>query len=221
MQHKIPATELEFGSLLSYCPRPTKNETKYAKDVMIAIKNEKMIKLKDSRELHASKWIAKLLKNNIKLYEDVFNEQTVLIPVPRSSLMKSASLWPSLEIAKALGEEGFGVLRPILKREKKVVRSSTSKPEERPKPIEHCRSLSINKTRLPSKKIVLVDDIVTRGHTFMGSAWKVLEVYPDADIFCFSAMRTISNEENFKSLLDPVRGTIYYREETEDCLRRP
>ncbi|MCX7999947.1 MAG: phosphoribosyltransferase [Leptospiraceae bacterium] len=225
MDRGILIKELEFGSILSYCPKPTKEVTKNAKNVMNALKNEQTLVIKrengSKQQLPASICIGIFLKENLKLYEDIFDKRTNLIPLPRSSLITKDALWPSLKIAQALEKEGLGAVFPIIKREKPIRPSSKSKVEERPSPEEHYSSLKIDRRKLKSNKIVLFDDVITRGHTFMGSAWKILESYPEAKIFCFSAMRTISNEEEFKSLVDPVRGKIIYREKTKDCIRRP
>jgi phosphoribosylpyrophosphate synthetase len=73
------------------------------------------------------------------------------------------------------------------------------------------------------KNVILVDDIVTRGHTFMGYAWKIEEAYPDVSIHAFAAVRAVSNPDEFKAFYDPVveSGTITYRPDTGDCLSRP
>jgi len=214
---------LEFGSLLSYCPRSTSQEGELAKKVMRAIKNEGVIR-SQLGDLFAPKFVAKVLK--IKIYKkgiftDFFGEDTVLVPVPRSSPIRKDSLWPSLQIAKAIEHEGLGTVRPVLKRIKPVPRSSMVPPESRPRPTDHYESIKVEKYKLSSQKLLLIDDIVTRGHTFLGSAWCLQKAFPDAKIKAFAAMRTVSIESEFRKIIDPVRGQIIYRPEYNDCLRRP
>jgi hypothetical protein len=57
----------------------------------------------------------------------------------------------------------------------------------------------------------------------MGCAWKIEEAYPDVSIHAFAAVRAVSNPDEFKAFYDPVveSGTITYRPDTGDCLRRP
>ena len=81
--------------------------------------------------------------------------------------------------------------------------------------------MTIKRISLIPQEIILVDDILTRGHTLIASAWYIHEVFPDVEVKAFAAMRTISNESEFKKLIDPVIGRIKYRPIYDDCLRRP
>ncbi len=110
---------------------------------------------------------------------------------------------------------------PVLKRVQRVPTSSNVSPEERPRPTDHYNSMRAKKYKLKSSRFLLVDDIVTRGHTFLGAAWRLKEVFPKSEIKAFAAMRPISGNCNFDKVLDPVVGTITYRGERDDCLRRP
>jgi phosphoribosylpyrophosphate synthetase len=217
-------SELEFGSLFSYCPGSTSQKGVLAKQIMNAIKNELFIQHPQFEELPASEFTAKILKMTIDkrgILTDFFSEEIILIPTPRSSLIRKDALWPSLQIAKAMEQEGLGTTKPLLKRIKPVPKSSMVPPESRPHPTDHYESIEVKKHGLLSQKLLLVDDIVTRGHTFLGAAWRLQEVFPHAAIRAFAAMRTVSNESEFKDFTDPVRGRIMYRPEYDDCLRRP
>ncbi len=191
---------------------------------MRAIKNEWFLKSRSGRGLFASEFVAEVLKIEMTkktFFTEFFGEDVILIPVPRSSLIQKNALWPSFQIAKALEDEGFGIVEPILERVNPVPRSSKVPPEQRPSPIDHAKSMCVKKSELLSHNFLLVDDIVTRGHTFMGSAWCLQDAFPNADITAFAAMRTVSNESEFRNLIDPVTGQIIYRPEHNDCLRRP
>lgn len=69
--------------------------------------------------------------------------------------------------------------------------------------------------------IVLIDDIVTRGATLLGAANRLHDVFPAARIRAFAAMRTSSDPSEFRALYEPCVGTITYREEQGDTMRRP
>jgi len=190
---------------------------------MKAIKNELPVRSKLG-EMFASEYIVETLKEIIREdndFKEFMDENPILIPVPRHSPIKKGYLWPSLQIAKAMEKEKLGVVKPLLERIKVVSRSSLSPPGSRPSPITHYRSMTIKRVSLMSQEIILVDDIITRGHTFIASAWYIHEVFPDAQVKAFAAMRTISNESEFKRLIDPVIGKIKYRPIYDDCLRRP
>jgi predicted amidophosphoribosyltransferase len=148
----------------------------------------------------------------------------VLVPVPRSSPIREGDLWPSYEIAKAMQDLRLGRVSTLLERIERVNPSSRSGSEDRPSPLLHFQTIRLQ-GNLPAnvKCVILVDDIVTRGHTFMGCAWKIEEAYPDVSIHAFAAVRAVSNPDEFKAFYDPVveSGTITYRPDTGDCLRRP
>jgi hypothetical protein len=57
--------------------------------------------------------------------------------------------------------------------------------------------------------ITLVDDVVTRGASFIGMYARLREAYPNAPIRCFALIRTISTGE-IDAILDPVHGEIRY-----------
>jgi len=215
--------EIRYCSLFSYCPRSSSEKGELAKKVMKAIKNELPVKSKLG-EMFASEFVVETLKETIRDdsdFREFIGRNPILIPVPRHFPIKRDYLWPSFQIAKAMEKENLGVVKPLLERIKVVSRSSLSPPGSRPSPITHYRSMTIKRVSLMSQEIILVDDIITRGHTFIASAWYIHEVFPDAQVKAFAAMRTISNESEFKRLIDPVIGKIKYRPIYDDCLRRP
>lgn len=81
--------------------------------------------------------------------------------------------------------------------------------------------MRVEKSSVITSNIILVDDVVTRGHTFMASAWHIKDSFPNAEAKAFAALKTVSNEIEFRNLVDPVIGKIVYRDEYDDCLRRP
>lgn len=59
------------------------------------------------------------------------------------------------------------------------------------------------------RDIILVDDIITRGTTFLSAYYKIRSAFPDSDIGAFAAMRTILLPgDSFKDALDPYVGDI-------------
>jgi predicted amidophosphoribosyltransferase len=167
--------------------------------------------------------VAQTLRKNIS-QRSVFQSDVVLVPVPRSSPIREGDLWPSYEIAKAMQDLRLGRVSTLLERIERVNPSSRSRSEDRPSPFKHSQTIRLQGNLPPNVKcVILVDDIVTRGHTFMGCAWKIEEAYPDVSIHAFAAVRAVSNPDEFKAFYDPVveSGTITYRPDTGDCLRRP
>lgn len=124
-------------------------------------------------------------------------------------------LWPASvlchEIEKRLSS---AAAYELIERRVPIQKSATSSPGNRPNPQQHCDSLGLNMRKParfspPKDRIIIVDDVVTRGSPFIGCHARVAEVNRDAEIAYFALIRTISGQE-VGSMLDPVAGEITY-----------
>ena len=218
-------TVLEFGSLLAYVPRVASDKMQQAKNVMFAIKSDSFLEQPREQPIPMSQWIAKAVQREMSTlpFISLFQRDTILVPVPSSSLMQPGSLWVPDRIASALAKAGIGreAVR-YLTRVKPLRKAAFSEPSERPTPVEQFETLAVQRRMSdpPPDQITLIDDIVTRGHTLMGAANRLAEVFPDARVSGFAAMRTASPSD-FKSVYDPQSGIIRYRDQTDDTIRRP
>lgn len=170
-----------------------------------------------------SQWIAKTIQLNRAAlpFASFFQPNTVLVPVPKSSLMRPDSLWVPLRIASALVGMGLGkTVAPCLIRMKPVAKAAFSVPQARPTVVEHYESLSVQGHLSELDDILLVDDIITRGATLLGAANRLIDAFPHVRIRGFASMRTVSNPDEFEALYAPYIGTIELRP-SGDTLRRP
>ncbi len=118
--------------------------------------------------------------------------------------MKPDTLWVPERIANALVRRGFGArVASFLIRVNAVPKSAFSSSNERPTPNQHFQSMAMQGSLAPPDEIVLVDDIVTRGHTPIGAANRLLEAFPSTRVRAFIAMRTISHPVSFSRVYDP------------------
>lgn len=214
--------QLSFGSLLSYCPRGgSSEEIQRSRQVMTFIKTDEFV---ENPPIPMSDWISKTMEQQRSSlpFNSFFQSNTILVPLPRSSLLQQDSLWVPERIASALVKRGFGAsVMPCLIRTRALRKSATSQPNQRPSPTEHFQTIAVQGNLESTEEIVLVDDIVTRGHTMIGAANRLLEAFPSSRIRGFAAMRTISDWTDFSHIYDPQIGTIDYREAYDDALRRP
>ncbi len=214
--------QLEFGSLLSYCPRGgSSEEIQKSRHVMRFIKNDSFV---EEPPVLMSDWISSTMERRRSElpFDSIFRTDSVLVPLPRSSLLQPDSLWVPERLASALVKRRFGTrVMPCLTRTRAVRKSSTSQADQRPTPTDHFESLAVQGNLGSAEDIVLIDDIVTRGHTMIGAANRLLEAFPSARICAFAAMRTVSDWMDFSHIYDPKTGSIDFREVTDDCLRRP
>jgi len=60
-----------------------------------------------------------------------------------------------------------------------------------------------------SGRLVLVDDVITRGSTLLGCALAIRRAYPEVDIAGFAVSRTLKSEEALPdAMLAPTIGEI-------------
>jgi len=232
------AKKLEFCSIFSYCPRDDSKEGLLAKRLVNRIKGDKIMKVRKIifessekeikeiiREIPASQYVAESVRKFVDkgYFTSYFKDaDVILVPIPRSTPIKKGQLWPSYQIAMAMEKEKLGIVKTALLRIKPVQKSSLAPPSRRPKPKDHYESMRVNKLDLDLNDcdVLLVDDVVTRGHTFMGAYWRLIEAFPKVNVKSFAAVQTISNKSEFKKYIYPVEGIIYYRKDEGDCIRR-
>lgn len=143
----------------------------------------------------------------------VFGPNVTAVPIPRSSPRPpkmEGFQWTPLWICQAL--EAAGLVRdvkPLLYRIHRVTQAHRSSAGERPTVQEHVDSLWWDGdfgTDLGSS-VLLVDDFVTRGSTFLAAREVISEVQPGLDVHAFAAVRTMSGEVVTEPVA-PVVGSI-------------
>jgi len=198
---------LEYAAYLSYTPRGITDEAKKSKTIMYDIKQDRLV---STPPVPISEFIAKNLKSelNVLPFSDFFGENVSLVPVPKSSLMTPGSLWVPLRIVQAFCRHGLGKELNCLIRTKPVPKAASSRPEDRPRAIDHYQSIEVQTNMTSPVNIILVDDVITRGATLLGAASRLHEAFPDATIRAFAVLRTISNPDEFNKIFLPVKGSI-------------
>ena len=201
-------SSLPFWSLLQYAVRGHSKVSITSRTIRHAVKNNGTIK-----SINVIERIAQRVLENIQVdgvLSTCFTPGALLIPVPRSAPLVPGGLWPTEVICQSLVRIGVAsAVFPCLRRAMAVNKSAFAAPGMRPGPKEHYDSICCNQLILPgaSPRLILVDDIVTRGATLLGASTRLGECYPDVQVVCFAALRVIS-EGNINAILDPVEGTI-------------
>jgi hypothetical protein len=213
-------SQLEFGALLTYAPHGDSQECRQSKNVMLALKNDGFV---EDPPILMSELIAQTVKRKMSElpFASFFQPNTILIPTPKSSLMRPNTLWVPERIATALVRIGVGKdVASCLVRASPVRKAAFCAPSDRPTAAEHYESMSVQGSLSHPSEILLVDDIVTRGATLLGAANRLADIFPQTRIRAFAAMRTISNPGEFRKVYDPVVGTIDLWD-SGDTFRRP
>jgi hypothetical protein len=150
----------------------------------------------------------------------------VLVPIPGSARTGAGTVRVAERLAMALIEEGLGqAMWRGLHRIRAVRKSATAAPGSRPTVANHYDSFAVEDaadldelTTLP-QRVVLIDDVVTKGRTLLAAAMRVQEAFPDAEIRAFALLRTMGLIQGIDRLLDPCVGEIRWR--AGDAQRNP
>ena len=196
-------SELNFGSLLSYSPRGDSHHVRLSRKIMVALKNDRFV---GNPQIPMSQWVAQTMQQNKNAlpFTSFFQPSTILVPTPKSSLMRPDTLWVPYRLATALVRMGLGKEVDLcLTRIKPVSKAARSEPKDRPTAAEHYGTIAIQGSLSKPDEIVLIDDIVTRGATLLSAANRLADAFPGTRIRAFAAMRNISNPTEFENWYKP------------------
>ena len=153
----VPATcfgmieRLDYASFFAYTPILKFDDAKHAKDATMALKREEA----RPNGICQSQHLVSLMSQKLENYNfDFFKNKPVLVPVPKSSPIRTGDLWVPQRIAKNMVQEGLGrAVQPCLKRCTAVLKSAYSHPSDRPDARKHYNSFSV-------EALTDVDDLV-------------------------------------------------------------
>jgi hypothetical protein len=132
----------------------------------------------------------------------------VLVPVPGSAITREVP-WPALQLTVAL--RGVGLADRVwlgLGRRIAVRKSATAPSAERPSVREHYESLAVLPVRDAVSRILLVDDVVTKGRTLLAAAARLEIELPQADIRAFALIRTQGFVNRMTRVFEPCHEFI-------------
>lgn len=199
-------TDLKVASLLVY----PKGKSAASNEARRFIRYD----IKQARAGKIRKTVKKVLEEPAKkLLEEFFNEPFSLVPMPGHTPRLKNSLWVPEIICREMFKSGFGQeILPCLSRSTAVKRSSSStQAEDRPTAIEHFETMDVDSVMASTGRLVLVDDVVTRGATLIGAATRLKERFPNIDIFAFALARVSATDiETTADMLDPWIENIHF-----------
>jgi hypothetical protein len=201
-------SEIIFGSFLAYSPRGNSPDAIKSRTLTYQIKSDRggtipRLTERLAKEIATSESCSRLGK--------LLGLEATLVPCPRSYLLVKGGLWPGEQIAKSLVASGLGKLvEPWLERIKAIPKSSAAEPGKRPKIQDHLSSMRVNaeSTIFPPRRIVVIDDVITKGATLIAAVSLLKEKFPTADVKAFALIRTLGLKREFARILDPCIGTV-------------
>jgi predicted amidophosphoribosyltransferase len=142
------------------------------------------------------------------VFDGLFTKEAVLVPVPGSTPSAGAP-WAAERLAVALHGMGLGksVWRGV-RRRFGVRKSATALNAERPTVQQHYQSFSVERSHVAPERIVLVDDVITKGRTILAAAARLHEAFTNADIRAFGLVRTMGFLPEVVHLMEPCQGFV-------------
>jgi predicted amidophosphoribosyltransferase len=113
----------------------------------------------------------------------------------------------------ALHELGLGCdVWPGITRRTAVTRSATALLGARPTVRQHYESFAVAAApRVAAlRRIVLIDDVITKGRTLLAAAAKLRGEFAHADVRAFALVRTLGFLTRVDRLLAPCEGFVYW-----------
>jgi hypothetical protein len=147
-----------------------------------------------------------------RYFRSVFTGAPVLVPVPGSEPADISRSWAAAHLAMALKEFGLGCATwTALRRGFSVRKSSHAPAGSRPTAHEHYQSFVVStESRDRPEKIILVDDVITKGRTLFAAAARLRVILPHAEIRAFALIRTMGRVQRLGRLIAPCEGVVYW-----------
>lgn len=141
----------------------------------------------------------------------LFGPDVLLVPTPRHAPHDPAWHWSARRICEELVGVGLApAYQPIVRRATRVQKAAfAASAAERPNVRTHRESFAVDTGLIDDipPRILIVDDIVTRGTTLLAMAQVLDAAYPNRSISAFAMCRTQSSGE-VEKLEDPRVETI-------------
>lgn len=197
-------SEVPFASLLIYSPKGSSEISVKSRQVCYSIKRGDV----------------QLLDQAVTALGRVFDDagfaaflgaDVGLVPTPGSAPHVTGGLWPSERIANALvkAKRGKSVL-PYLRRSVAVPKSAFAAPGERPTVERHYETIEVDGDLMAPRRLVLVDDVITRGRTLFACVRRLQEAFPQAEVRCFAMVRTMGLQPEVDRVVEPCCGRIFW-----------
>ena len=196
-------SSIPFGSLLQYSVRGASELSISSREIRKAFKAAKAGHL-----MH----LGTALRDHINLGGELagfFGSGVFAVPAPGHAPRRLNALSVTGEICRHLYEAGLvGGVHDCLERVVAVPKSATAGSGERPNASRHFDTIQVAGLPLGhSRRLLLVDDVVTSGATLLACVSRLQDAYPLDQVQAFAAIRAISDGD-ISSIRAPCIGSV-------------
>lgn len=210
-------TELTVASLLIYPQRGTAASDKAREFIRYRIKQAQGQTIEST--------ISRLREAvDAGEFGDFFGAPRTLVPVPGHAPQEDDTLWVPRQICQAMVAAGLGTETiPCVRRALLVDRQSTrTSAQDRLTPSQHVDSMTLEGSLMLGNRVLLVDDVVTRGATLLAAASLLRAQNPQIDIAAFALARVGEAAlEDIKQMLAPTVELVSCDATGAAPIRRP
>ncbi len=148
----------------------------------------------------------------------IFLPRGLLVPVPQASM--PGGPWVARKLAWALLSAGLGeAVWSGLSRRVGVEKSASCWMWNRPTVERHFESLAVDRLDPSPARMLIVDDVVTKGRTLVAAALRLQEAFPNTHITAYALIRTLGFVPDVTCLIDACEGEISW--DGRDARRDP
>jgi predicted amidophosphoribosyltransferase len=197
----LPLSALTFASCYIYSPRATGPLAEASRELCKQVKS--------SDPLWLPRYAGFVYRSSLRDRQlaELFASNTLLVPVPGSR--PDAAPWAAFRLAVALSRVGFALrIWPGLWRRYAVTKSATAPSAARPNVHQHYDSFAVERALVPIRRILLIDDVITKGRTLLAAAARLRAELPYTDIRAFALIRTQGFVHRIEHLVEPCHGLI-------------
>lgn len=214
--HCLPLlSSVEYGSFLDYSPKGTSEKSQRSRNICHQIKLDGPGPVQGSSERLIEYAVRRLFEEMTRELAELLPATATFVPMPRSAPFPPASkggqnvLWVTRRICEALQAMHLGAgWMPCLERVVAVPKSAYAGPGGRPSPQRHYDSFRVNKLLAPTQRVVVVDDVITKGATAIAAASRIKEAMPDVEVSVFALLRTRGLIPEVEQIVSPTIGTV-------------
>ena len=197
-----PLSSVTYASCYIYSPR--------AAGWLAESSRELCDRVKSSDPLWLPRYAGFVYRNSFsnRQLAALFAHDAVLVPVPGSA-PSGKTAWAAFRLAVALSEVGFALrIWTGLRRRYAVTKSATAPSAARPTVQQHYDSFAVIRVTTPIHRIVLIDDVITKGRTLLAAAARLRAELPFADVRGFALIRTQGFVDHIEHLAEPCCGVV-------------